>query len=166
MSSAIADKVRGKCKVAVVSDAFRLAGWADVLVSADGQWWRHNADALSFAGKKYGLMPDYAKIEGVERFDAPNGINSGLLGLLVAVHLGAKRVLLTGFDMAGSHYFGPHPEPLKNTRPERFEVFKRQFMHYRPRRVEVVNCTPNSGLKVFPMGDLDACLAEPSASTV
>lgn len=160
MSQAIADKVRGRCSVVAVSNTHELAPWADVLVSCDSAWWKQNPDALNFAGKKYGLMPDYAKIEGVERFDAPNGINSGLLGLLVAVHLGAKKVLLAGFDMHGSHYFGPHPVPLKNTKPERFEVFQRQFVHYRPRKVTVINVTPGSALRAFPMMDLDQALED------
>lgn len=166
MSQEVADSVRDRCHVVAVSDCFRLAPWADVLVSCDGAWWRQHPDALNFAGKRYGLMPDYSNVKGVERFDAPSGINSGLLGLLVAVKLGAKRVLLAGFDMGGTHFFGPHPEPLKNTKPERFEAFKRQFVHYRPRGVEIVNCTPQSGLKTFPMGDLETCLVESQASTV
>lgn len=166
MSQAVADKVRDRCHVVAVSDCFRLAPWADVLASCDGAWWRANPDALDFAGKKYGLMPDYSSVQGVEKFEAPSGINSGLLGLLVAVKLGATKVLLAGFDMHGTHYFGPHPAPLKNTKPERFEVFKRQFVHYRPRRVDVVNVTPGSGLDVFPKADLDDCLAQLTPSTV
>lgn len=166
MSREIADSVRGRCKVVAVSNCYELAPWADVLVSADGAWWKANPRALEFQGLKYGLMPDFAPVKGVEKFDAPSGINSGLLGLLVAAKLGAKKILLAGFDMKGSHYFGPHPAPLKNTSDVRFEAFKRQFVHYRPRKVEVINCTPGSGLKTFPMGDLETCLAKSQASTV
>jgi hypothetical protein len=79
------------------------------------------------------------------------------------VMLGATRVLLLGFDLGGTHFFGPHPEGLKNTKLHRFEQFKRQFASYRPKGVEIINCTPGSALTCYPTATLDACLAEPAA---
>ena len=150
MSQAVADSVRGRCKAAAVSDAFRLAPWADVLVSADRKWWDYHRPA--YDGPKYSAV----EAQGVERFKgAISGENSTLLAMKVAVSLGATRLLLLGVDMQGSHFFGPHHEPRWNTKPERFEVFKRQFAEYRPKSVEVVNCTPGSGLKCYPMARLE-----------
>lgn len=155
MSQAVADSVRGKCKVVAVSDAYRLSPWADVLASSDMKWWRHHRP--EFDGLKYSAV----EVQGVKKFDwTATETNSGLLAIKVAVHLGAKRVLLLGYDMGGSHFFGPHPAPLKNTSPQRFEVFKRQFADYRPRGVEIINCTPESGLKCYPMAPLGEVLAE------
>ena len=140
----------------VVSDAYALAPWAAALVSADRAWWRHHRP--EFAGRKFCALPvdgyDTERLEGL-----PMGTNSGLWAMHVAVMLGATSMLLLGFDMGGTHYFGPHPEGLKNTKPHRFEQFKRQFANYRPRGVEVVNCTPGSALKCYRMASLDACLA-------
>lgn len=83
---------------------------------------------------------------------------------MVAVSLGAKRVLLCGFDMnrPGDHFFGRHVLPLKSTTPQRQEIFKRQFAGYRPRGVEIINCTPGSALHAYPKRDLEDCLAESS----
>lgn len=161
MSQAVADSVRG-CKVVAVSDAYRLAPWADVLCSTDAGWWLANAEALQFRGQKYGAMPDFRRISGVERFPADSSINSGLLGVRVAVHLGARRVLLCGFDMnrPGEHFFGTHPAPLKSTTADRQEVFKRQFAGFHPRGVEIINCTPGSALTCYPRRELEDCLAE------
>jgi len=51
------DQLRGRCKVVAISDAIRLAPWADALVSADTDWWRlHNPD---FAGPKYGITAEW-----------------------------------------------------------------------------------------------------------
>lgn len=51
MSQAVADSARGFGTVIAVSDAYRLAPWADCLVSADTAWWKHhNPD---FAGPKF-----------------------------------------------------------------------------------------------------------------
>lgn len=151
------DKVSG-LRVIAVSDAYRLAPWAEALVSADKAWWLHHQP--EFAGRRFSAL----RVPGMETeiLDGlPMGTNSGLQAVHVAVQLGARRVLLLGFDLGGSHFFGPHPEPLKNTdsRPGRFEVFKRQFAGYQPRAVEIINCTPGSALGCYPKADLDACLA-------
>lgn len=155
MSQALADSVRGKCKVAAVSDAIKLAPWADILVSADGAWWRHNKPA--FDGPKYTLakVPDTEIVE-----DVPMGTNSGLVALRKVVSLGATRVLLLGIDLHGTHYFGPHIGGLKNTSPQRMEVFKQQFASYKPRGVEIWNCSLESSLKAYPKANLEDVLNE------
>lgn len=154
MSQAVADSVRGRCSVVAVSDAYRLAEWADALVSQDRAWWNHNPVAMQFAGRKFSgsVVPD------VEKFPSVTGSNSGLLGCQVAVMLGAKRILLLGFDMRGSHFFGPHPAPLRNTAPHRFEAFQDQFRRFQPRGVEIINCTLNSALKAYRKASLNDCL--------
>lgn len=157
LSQAVADAVRGRCKVAAVSDSIRLAPWADVLVSADRAWWDFHGEKLDFAGPRYGVMPDFQQINGVERFKAPSGTNSALVATMVAVSLGATKVLLCGVDLhsPGDHFFGRHPAGLKSTPAKRLEVFKEQFARYRPKGVEIVNCTPGSALTAYRMGTLE-----------
>lgn len=156
LTQAVVDTVRDRAKVVVVSDAYRLAPWADALVSQDRAWWQANPEALEFAGKKF----SGTEIKGVEKMEGiPSGSNSGLLALKAAVQMGATRVLMCGFDMSGAHYFGQHKPPLKNTTASRFEVFQDQFKRYRPRGVEILNCTPGSALRAYPMADLNASLS-------
>ena len=164
MSQAIADSVKGRCKVAVVSDVYKIAPWADALVSTDAAWWLHHKEALNFEGLKFGAMPEFRPVPGVERVMADTSTNSGLLAVMVAVQLGAKRVLLCGVDLhsPGDHFFGKHPAPLKSTTADRMGVFKRQFSAYRPKGVEIINCTPGSALHTFPKGNLEDCLAQSS----
>lgn len=166
MSQAVADSVRGRCRVIAVSDAYKLAPWAEVLVSSDRGWWRlHKPD---FAGRKLSGVPaEGIGIDGIERVEGTvSGSNSGLIALKVAVSMGASRVLLLGFDMGGSHFFGPHPSPLRNTTAERFEVFKRQFREYRPKGVEIINCTPCSALECYPKMELEQALAGVAESSI
>lgn len=153
MSQALADSVRGKCKVAAVSDAIKLAPWADILVSADGAWWRHNKP--EFDGPKYTLarIPDVETIEGI-----PMGTNSGLVTLMKVVELGATRVFLFGIDLHGTHFFGPHVGGLKNTSPQRMEVFRKQFESYKPKGVEILNCSATSHLTAYPKANLEDVL--------
>jgi len=160
MSQEIADSVRG-LNVIAVSNTYELAPWADVLVSSDRTWWVNNPKALDFEGERYcGLCIETPR--GVKKFaGAMSGSNSGLLALQVAVSKGAKRILLFGVDLGGSHYFGDHPPPLKNPTPQRFDVFKKQFNGYRPSGVEIYNCSPNSALKAYPFKDPEEFLPKP-----
>lgn len=154
MSQEIADMVRNRCRVIAISDAYQLAPDAEAMVSSDAAWWRAHPEAYYFSGKKFTAAPDFQNLPGVERFALHSGSNSGLLACHVAVMLGAKKILLLGYDMGGTHYFGEHPEPLKKTTPQRYEIFKKQFEHFRPRDVEILNCTPNSALRCYPFADL------------
>lgn len=157
MTAEIAASVQGRCGVVAVSDSFRLAPWADALVSTDGKWWQHHPDAANFAGEKFTGAPDFVTLDAsIQRLSFGTNINSGLLAMHAAVKLGATRLLLLGFDMHGSHYFGPHPAPLKNTSADRFEAFQEQFKRFKPRGVEIVNCTVGSKLRAYRIGDL-AC---------
>lgn len=167
MSQTVAETVRGRCKVIAVSDAYRLAPWADALVSTDAKWWKHHADALKFAGEKWSAAPSFVQQhEGIRRFLADSHTNSGLLAMMVAQGMGAKRILMLGFDLGGAHFFGAHPAPLKNTTPDRFEAFKRQFQYFQPRGVDIVNVTPGSALNCYRRSTLEAELegmAEPAS---
>lgn len=157
MCQGVADFVRGRCSVVAISDTWRLAPWADVLCSTDYSWWRHHPEALEFKGLKFSGMVDYQKVEGVERIPGESSTNSGLLGVKVAVRLGATKVLLCGFDLhsPGAHFFGKHPEGLRSTAPGRMEQFKVQFAAYQPLGVEIVNCTPGSSLHCYPKSTLE-----------
>lgn len=143
----------GKCGAIAISDMYKLAPWADALVSNDPNWWAHNPEASKFTGRRFCGAPS----PGVERLDQTgefnSGVNSGLQGMRVARDVfRASRIVLVGFDMHGTHYFGPHPEPLKNTTPQRFLDHLKQFDGWR--FGEVINCTPGSALKRFQMREL------------
>ena len=152
MNQSQADAVRGVCKVVAVSDAWQLAPWADALASTDQAWWQAHPQALGFAGRKFCSVD----CEGMETFTPPSSMNSGLFGMHIATHLGATRILLLGFDMRGNHFFGAHAAPLKNTPPQRFKTFLRQFETWNG--CDVINCTPGSALRRFPSMSLQEAL--------
>lgn len=159
MSQELADFVRGKCKVVAVSDAYKLAPWADALVSNDSNWWSHHPEARNFAGRKFSA----ANVGGVERLPHTGafqgGTNSGLQGMRVAHMLGATKILLLGFDLnasKGAHFFGSHPPTMRNTTLQRFAVHIRQFDKWKG--CEVSNCTPGSSLVRFPFSDIHELL--------
>lgn len=145
--------VEGRCKAVAVSDAYQLAPWADALVSNDMKWWNHHRDAHHFPGRKFCGSP----MKGLEHLKPtpmfPSGTNSGLQGMRVALLLGATRIILLGLDMHGTHYFGKHPAPLKNTTPADFRRMLGQFKRWKS-DAEVINCSPGSALTCFKTGNL------------
>lgn len=161
MSQEVADSVRG-LRVIAVSNTYELAPWAEIRVSNDRTWWVNNPKALDFEGEKFcGLCIETPKT--VTKFPgAISGGNSGLLALQVAVSKGAKRILLFGVDLCGSHYFGDHPSPLRNPSEKRFETFQKQFAFFKPAGVEIINCSPESKLRAYPFGNAKELIPQPA----
>lgn len=150
MTQELADYVRNRCKTVAISDAYKLAPWATVLVSNDRSWWECHKDAYQFSGRK---MCSHG-LKGVDEFreHVPLGRNSGLMGMCAARALGAKRLLLLGFDMHGTHFFGTHPAPLKNSTERIFQNHIKQFDGFSG--CEVLNCTVGSRLTRFPFANV------------
>jgi hypothetical protein len=158
MSRDLAERVRGN-RVCAVCNAYELAPWADVLVANDIRWWQKHPKAYEFAGRKFSAN----QINGVEKAK-PNTFgslsNSGVLGLDVVRNLGATKVVMLGFDMHGTHFFGPYRNGCSNTSDKRRQVHKQQFAQWGKRNpgVEVLNATEGTHLKCFPIVRLDEVL--------
>ncbi len=163
MTLETANRVRGSCKVVAVSDAYRLAPWADAIVSHDPAWWAAHPEAFRVSGRRFcGRHTCQTELIPTDR-SFPSDCNSGLEGMRVAYLLGASRILLLGFDMHGSHFFGKHQAPLQNTTPTRFKMFMRQFERWN--KCSVINCTPGSALDCFPMSTLAKSLGTSRSSS-
>lgn len=149
-------------RVVAVSDAYRLAPWAEALASQDARWWRHHTEAMQFAGLKF--CGSWEPPEGCRRVEVAPGMNSGVLGIRVARILGATSIVLFGFDGHGSHFFGPHPHPLKNTpegrRLAHIEQHRQEAEDCKRIGVGIVNCSPGTVLP-YPVGELSAALCAP-----
>ena len=158
MSQEVADSVRGRCGVIAVSDAYRLAPWADVLVSSDSAWWRAHPAALKFPGRKFCGVP-FKDLEQIPyAHHITNGSNTGLRAMALARDLfNAELIIMLGFDGHGAHFFGKHPHPLKNATPKKMENHVRQFRTFRG--CKVFNCTPGSAIDCFQFATLEEVLA-------
>ena len=190
MTRAQAEAVRGRCRVIAVNNQGidtecdgvmvpALAPWADILYAADVKWWRHYHErALRFAGRKVTIRktlpwPEvYSLEQSTEHASLDprpthlvHGGNSGYQAIHLAVHLGASRILLLGFDMKNGrcgrrHWFGDHGGKLNSrgsyaTWLSAFDKLSRSLAH---RKVEVVNCTPDTALRSFKRAPLEVAL--------
>lgn len=166
--------VRGRARLIAVNDAYRLAPWADALYAADDEWISHHRPAIS--GQKWTQCERWRDRDGwrwVKGIGVGGlstdptvifwGSNSGFQACNLAVHFGAKRLVLIGFDMrlAGKrHFFGDHPGRMNKDSP--YGRFIRHFDRAAPdfvaAGVTVINATAGSALTCFPMMDLEQAL--------
>lgn len=171
---------RGKAHVIAINDTVTLAPWADVLYACDRKWWQAHPETASFRGLKYGLQslnrPDVQILENtgdqgieVEPTGVRTGKNSGYQAINLAVHLGAKRIVLLGYDMQPGrhgklHFFGNHA--WTNVLPP-FQLFLALFETLagplQALGIEVVNCSRVSALNVFPRQSLTEALGQVAA---
>lgn len=166
--------VRGRARLIAVNDAYQLAPWAEALYAADDEWISHHRPDL--AGQKWtqceawrdrdgwrwvkgiggeGLSTDPAVIHW--------GSNSGFQACNLALHFGARKLILIGFDMkmgAKRHFFGDHPGAMNKQSPygKFIRHFEQSVPDFEAAGVTVINATPESALTCFPMMDLGEAL--------
>lgn len=146
--------------VIAVSDVGLLkAPWADALVSFDSNWWMAHPEALEFRGKKFSARGYRGTLKvDIKKNGLFSGINSGLYAMFIARDVfNAKDLVLLGFDMHGTHFFGPHTakvngKVLTNTGRNRFNIHKSQFSKFKG--CGAINCSPGTALDTFPKAKL------------
>lgn len=164
---------KGKAKVYVVNDCYKIAPWADVLYAADTSWWDHHKGAPEFTGQKWTVSQQAAdkfKLNYIAGYnnkpwgDTQDGIatggNSGFQALNLAALHGAQRVILLGYNYGFTHkkhYFGDHPPEIN--RPSNYkEWLTRLEMAAKYIKIPVINCSRESAIKCFPRLSLEEAL--------
>lgn len=124
-------------------------------------WWeRYYEDArLKFKGKLF--SPN--KFQKVKQVDIDPHRVSGVGAIKLAIHYGAKRVVLLGYDCqytgGKKHWHGNHPAGLGNAVsiqhwPMRFA----QFVNKMSKDVTVINASRQTALQCFERMDLEQAL--------
>ena len=161
--------------VIAVNDSWTLAPWANAVMASDGAWWLVHDGLRQFPGLKYCLDKAGTRVKGVvvlkrtgeEGLELdPTGLrtcrNSGGAAINLAVHFGAKRVVLLGYDMSmpkglkREHFFGQHKFPLRGGSPYPMfrDAFKKMVAPLKEAGVDVVNCSRYTELDAFRKRDL------------
>lgn len=173
LTSADAELARACAKTIVINDAVRVMPFADVLYSSDQYWLPKQNGVPTFRGLKFAVAPRQGQArhpfekwpdiqvvantgyDGLET--SPTGLrtgkNSGYAAINLAVHLGAARILLLGYDMGIGPNGEAHFDGLKKPNPpyESFRaVYKTLVEPLRSLGVVVVNCSRQTALTVFP----------------
>lgn len=167
-----------------INSAYERAAHADICYACDAKWWIAYRGAEGFAGERWSSHHPTGdrKIEVAERYGInlvagyrqnsfsmkPDtihyGSNSGFQAVNLAILLGAKPIILVGFDMrkvdGKRHYFGDYKFGLRNgdlyqSWAQIFETAAKSL----PPEVQIINATPGSALTCFPMRRLEDVLA-------
>jgi hypothetical protein len=178
-----------RCPVIAVNDAFRLCSDAAVCFFGDTKWyWWNKEDLKSFKGLKVSCdkQPNPAKVKDTEigsvkkeldvkiiRYSSGYGItiepnrvrfnsSSGACAINLAWHLGAKRIVLVGYDMRvinGERNWRRHNN-WQPGQPKGFEAFLKCFDYIAEDAsglgLDILNATPKSGIKNFPFISLES----------
>lgn len=182
-----AAQARGTHRVVAVNDAYKLLPFADVLYACDAAWWDVHKGCPEFAGEKWSThgsenhndksdaaakwkLSIVAGTSGRAFSTNPSqvvyGMNSGFQAINLALLFGANPLVLVGFNLGvpigrPRHFFGRHPRPLQNSVAYSsfipcFEAAAKAL----PAGVRIINATPDSALRCFPMRELGEALEE------
>ena len=135
------------------------------IYAADCCWWEENgagirSQAIRWCGDEF-----TARRFGINWLPSaiPGSFNSGQRAIELAIHLGASRVLLLGYDCSirnGTHWHGNH-DLLSN--PDKFSVVRWQDefsrLHAVAGGVEIINCSRFTRLTCFPRQYLETALS-------
>lgn len=165
-------------RVIGVNDAFKLGDWVDVCWWSDCRWGVWNQTKLAqFQGLNVSCTRcncEHTNTLQVRRQHAmgistnPEEINwnrnSGASAINLAYHLGARRVVLLGFDMKvqngehnwhQNHQFKPRPGVYEERFLPVFEHIKQDADRL---GLDIINSTPDSALTLFPYVELEGVL--------
>jgi len=164
--------------VIAVNMAFKLGDWIDIVFFGDTGFWKaHKVDLLQFKGLRVSCAngdDQDMRIKYVKQITPNNpehikGIctkesmvcwnnNSGSAAINFAVHLGAKRIILLGFDMTldggnNQHWHKYYTSPLqtvKSTMKNHMKGFLDMAADLKRLGIECINANPDSKIEEFP----------------
>ncbi len=137
----------------------------------DRKWWHEYGGKVDAEMEMWTGSREAARIYGLnfvpsepgggisERNDrVRQGGSSGFLAMSLALHFGAKKVVLLGYDMQAKdgklHWHADHGPKLGNPVPDRMKKWVEWFNQVGKATDTVVNATRESALKCFPSFDL------------
>jgi len=162
------NKLRGKKSIAI-NKAVSFWPEADAMYWTDGRVWTWlEKEITNYKGLKFTIRPknytnDVHLLRRGKKFgleESPDtlahGNNSGYAAINLAIHLGAKRIVLLGYDMGNdgkaSHFHDGYP-----TNATGENIYKSQFLpgfeilksELRGKDIQIFNACPTSKLNAF-----------------
>lgn len=134
----------------------------------DRDWWRHHIDEVrdAFGGQ---LLTSLAHCYGAQSIKVGDYKNSGAAAIVAAVHSGAQRIILLGYDCqrtgGKTHWHGDHPKGLGNAGsldkwPAQFAKLARDLRNF-----DIMNCTRETALTCFPRVPLERALNDDASGS-
>lgn len=161
---------RGKGRVIVINNCYKLAPWAHTLYACDGRWWAeyHEDVKKKFKGELWTIDFAAADKYGLNCIGVLNtaifsnnpdaiatGHNSGFQAFNLAAIQGASKIILLGYDMKPRgdgvrHWHGNHKKSLVQTNPAEYPKWVERFRQASKLiKIPVINCTRDSAIDCF-----------------
>lgn len=150
-----------------MNNSHRLAPFADVIFAMDRGWWNEYGLEIKSPAELWTTNREAARVYNLNHINGepgggisrrPNciklGGNSGFQALGLALHFGAAKVVLLGYDLqlthGRTHWHGDHLR-LGNPLPIRMREWLLRFGELaRETRVPIINASRASALACFP----------------
>lgn len=172
------DAIKGKGAVIAINDNYLMAPWADYLYFCDPKWfnWHYERqEFIHFKGIIYTQDKKTAEENGYNYIasksaeglsESPEvihqGSNSGYQAINLAYHLGARKVILLGYDMqttdGKAHWFGHHPDKVVSSHNSWLRHYDSLAKHAKKLDLEIVNCSRQTALTCFERKPLETVL--------
>lgn len=157
-----------------VNNSIFLGDWVDVCWFGDMKWWKWHKDRLLKEKRKVatcnmklkGEMEHWwkhyiRKGSGINTKEGEVAWNSssGASAINFAYHMGYRKIVLLGFDMRRidgmKNWHMAHKEKDHDPFKRHIKGFTQISIDAKKLGVEIINCTPGSDLKCFPIMPLD-----------
>jgi hypothetical protein len=172
------DAIKGKGTVIVINDNYKMAPWADYLYYCDPKWYHWHADNPEFQhfqGQIWTQDETTAKENGFNYIKSTpgegistdprviyQGSNSGFQAINLAYHLGARKIILLGYDMqltnGQNHWFGKHPDGVISSYKNWIGYYNRLADDAKTKNLDIINCSRQTALTCFTRQPLEKVL--------
>lgn len=166
--------------VMTVNSTYRIYPGADIHYSSDHDWWAEHLPEMRkscigefWTGYPFGRVADDVHVMPYDKkgrgISTKPGVinwggNSGYCALGLAYQMGAKKIILLGFDMCDphgkEHWHGSHSAAIK--KPFNFPMWVPRFgeaaKDFERLGVEVINCSRVTALRCFERKPLSEAL--------
>ncbi|ARF50966.1 hypothetical protein [Pantoea stewartii] len=143
--------------VIAVNSSWQLIPACHYLFAADCSWWDRHHAALATDAQRWTVSGRAHLRYDINLFrpSDSDSFNSGQRAIQLAVHLGAERIILLGYDCSleyGTHWHGDHPDGLKNPDAESTRRWQGEFQRLADslQSVSIINCSRHTVLTCFP----------------
>lgn len=148
-----------------VNSAWEMARFAKVIYAGDDAWWRVNHNDIDIPAERWTNSENSVDRYTLNLHRKQGNPNSGLRAVEFLHEVkGAQKIILLGFDCSvknGLHFNGPHMQ-LNNPTEKRCHVWLMRFGmladEYRKKGIQVINCSRESAITVFPRLSLQEAL--------
>lgn len=143
----------------------------NIIYGGDFAWWREHYKLIKSNAALWSCDHHAALRYNLNHHKVPpSTYNSGMRAIELAVQLGAKHILLLGYDCSlsnGNHWHGNH-EKTSNPTTDMVELWKQQFERAAKKlstEADIINCSRHTELSSFrKSGLLEQLSFIPSAS--